>query len=198
MSFGGQQMMLLGVVSILCLFVGQLSWLCVVVIIDFSCVQGSQCVCGGVLCSGGMLIFGFVDDVVLMVCGIDILVVVFSQVGYGQLELVEVLVLFEFVFCIEVDLCLNVVIVCDLFEWMECYVLLIKLLDVELQLLEIEVIIIDINIDCLCEFGINWCYNYGLFSLMFGNGMVSDNCFNGQVDFMFSVNGGVIFVVIGD
>ena len=75
---------------------------------------------------------------------------------------------------------------------------LIKALDVEPQAVEIEATIIDINTDRLRELGINWRYNHGLSSLMFGNGTAADNRLNGQVDPTPSAKGGVISAVIGD
>ncbi|RZI97361.1 MAG: EscC/YscC/HrcC family type III secretion system outer membrane ring protein, partial [Rubrivivax sp.] len=99
---------------------------------------------------------------------------------------------------IEADPRLNAVIVRDLPERLDRYAALIKSLDIEPQSLEIEATIIDINTDRMRELGINWRYNRGLSSLMFGNGTVSDNRLNGRVDPTPSAEGGVISAVIGD
>ncbi len=198
MSFGGQQTTLPGVASILRSLVGQPSRPRAAVTIDPSRAQGSQRVRGGALRSGGMTTLGLVDDTAPTVRGTDTLVAALSQVGYGQPEPAEASAPPEFAPRIEADPRLNAVIVRDLPERMERYASLIKSLDVEPQSLEIEATIIDINTDRLRELGINWRYNHGLSSLMFGNGTASDNRLNGQVDPTPSANGGVISAVIGD
>lgn len=201
MSFGGQQTTLPGVASILRSLVGQPSRPRAAVAIDPSRAQGSQRVRGGALrTGGGMATLGLVDDAAPTVRGTDTLVAALSQVGYGQPapEAADPATPPDFAPRIEADPRLNAVIVRDLPERLDRYGALIKSLDVEPQSLEIEATIIDINTDRLRELGINWRYNHGLSSLMFGNGTASDNRLNGQVDPTPSANGGVISAVIGD
>jgi type III secretion protein C len=75
---------------------------------------------------------------------------------------------------VESDPRLNAVIVRDVPSRMAVYEQLINALDVEPQLLEIEATIIDINTDRLRELGINWRWTRGRGSLLFGNGTETD------------------------
>jgi type III secretion protein C len=75
---------------------------------------------------------------------------------------------------IESDRRLNAVIVRDSKERMVYYEELIKALDVEPQLIEIEATIIDINSDRLRELGINWRFNGKHADVLFGRGDASD------------------------
>jgi type III secretion protein C len=75
---------------------------------------------------------------------------------------------------VESDPRLNAVIVRDVPSRMAVYEELINALDVEPQLLEIEATIIDINTDRLRELGINWRWSRSRGSLLFGNGTESD------------------------
>ena len=75
---------------------------------------------------------------------------------------------------VEADARLNAVIVRDTPERLAQYEQLIASLDVEPQALEIEATIIDINTDRLRELGINWRYTKGRGSLLFGKGDSSD------------------------
>jgi type III secretion protein C len=75
---------------------------------------------------------------------------------------------------VESDPRLNAVIVRDVPSRMAIYEELINALDVEPQLLEIEATIIDINTDRLRELGINWRWSRSRGSLLFGNGTESD------------------------
>ena len=75
---------------------------------------------------------------------------------------------------VEADPRLNAVIVRDVPSRMAVYEELINALDVEPQLLEIEATIIDINTDRLRELGINWRWGRDRGSLLFGNGTESD------------------------
>jgi type III secretion protein C len=202
MSFGGQQTTLPGVASILRSLVGQPSKARAVVAVDPSRAQGSQRARGGAAfrSAGGTTTLGLVDDAAPTVRGTDTLVAALSQVGYGQpgTDAAEPPAPPDFAPRIEADPRLNAVIVRDLPERLERYASLIKSLDVEPQSLEIEATIIDINTDRLRELGINWRYNHGLSSLMFGNGTASDNRLNGQQDPTPAGKGGIISAVIGD
>lgn len=71
---------------------------------------------------------------------------------------------------IEPNPSLNAVIVRDVPERMAAYDSLIRALDVEPQIVEIEATIIDINIDRLRELGINWRLGTGGFGALFGSG----------------------------
>ncbi|CAG1016400.1 Type 3 secretion system secretin [Burkholderiaceae bacterium] len=75
---------------------------------------------------------------------------------------------------VEADARLNAVIVRDMPERLPQYEQLIAALDVEPQALEIEATIIDVNTDRLRELGINWRYTKGRGSLLFGRGDSSD------------------------
>ena len=68
----------------------------------------------------------------------------------------------------------NSVIIRDVPERMASYDSLVRALDVEPQLVEIEATIIDINTDKLRQLGINWRFGSGGFGALFGNGTESD------------------------
>ena len=198
MSFGGQQTTLPGVASILRSLVGQPQRPRLAQAADPTRAQGSQRLRGGA--ARGTTTLGLVDEAAPGVRGTETLVAALSQAGYAapaQPEAGEPPPT-DFAPRIEADPRLNAVIVRDLPERLERYAALIKSLDVEPQSLEIEATIIDINTDRLRELGINWRYNHGLSSLMFGNGTASDNRLNGQQDVTPSAKGGVISAVIGD
>lgn len=200
MSFGGQQTTLPGVASILRSLVGQPGKSRVAMATDPARAQGSQRLRGSAALRNGPTTLGLVDDAAPGVRGTDTLVAALTQVGYGPApgEPAEPPAPPDFAPRIEADPRLNAVIVRDLPERLDRYAALIKSLDVEPQSLEIEATIIDINTDRLRELGINWRYNHGLSSLMFGNGTAADNRLNGQVDPTPSAKGGVISAVIGD
>jgi type III secretion protein C len=69
---------------------------------------------------------------------------------------------------------LNAVIVRDVPERMAAYDSLIRALDVEPQLVEVEATIIDINTDKLKQLGINWRFNAGGVNALFGAGPDAD------------------------
>jgi type III secretion protein C len=200
MSFGGQQTTLPGVASILRSLVGQPNRQRVAVTADPARAQGSQRLRGAGAPRNTPTTLGLVDDTAPAVRGTDTLVAALTQVGYGQPapEAADPAAPPEFAPRIEADPRLNAVIVRDLPERLDRYGALIKSLDVEPQSLEIEATIIDINTDRLRELGINWRYNHGLSSLMFGNGTAADTRLNGQVDPTPAARGGVISAVIGD
>jgi len=75
---------------------------------------------------------------------------------------------------IEANPALNAIIVRDARARMPSYESLIRALDVEPQLVEIEATIIDINTRKLRELGINWRFSSDGFSSLFGNGTDSD------------------------
>jgi type III secretion protein C len=75
---------------------------------------------------------------------------------------------------VEADPRLNAVIVRDTPSRMAVYEQLINSLDVEPQLLDIEATIIDINTDKMRELGVNWRWNRGQGSVLLGNGTSSD------------------------
>lgn len=75
---------------------------------------------------------------------------------------------------VEADARLNAVVVRDTPDRLEQYEQLIAALDVEPQALEIEATIIDLNVEKLREIGINWRGGHGRYSLLFGNGTSSD------------------------
>ncbi len=75
---------------------------------------------------------------------------------------------------VEADPRLNAVIVRDVPSRMNVYEQLISSLDVEPQLLEIEATIIDINTDRMRELGVNWRWTRDRGSLLLGNGTASD------------------------
>ncbi len=197
MSFGGQQTTLPGVASILRSLVGQPKQArAAAVTTDPSRAQGSQRVRGA--SARNTTTLGLVDEAAPGVRGTDALVSALTQVGYGQPEAAEPAAPPDFAPRIEADPRLNAIIVRDLPERLDRYAALIKSLDVEPQSLEIEATIIDINTDRMRELGINWRYNHGLNSLMFGNGTPSDLRLNGQQDPTPAAKGGVISAVIGD
>ncbi|RTL36318.1 MAG: EscC/YscC/HrcC family type III secretion system outer membrane ring protein [Burkholderiales bacterium] len=200
MSFGGQQTTLPGVASILRSLVGQPNRQRQAVSSDPARAQGSQRLRGSGSTRNTATTLGLVDDAAPTVRGTDTLVAALTQVGYGQAapETPEPPAPPEFAPRIEADPRLNAVIVRDLPERLDRYAALIKSLDVEPQSLEIEATIIDINTDRLRELGINWRYNHGRSSLMFGNGTAGDERLNGQVDPTPTAKGGVISAVIGD
>ncbi len=197
MSFGGQQTTLPGVASILRSLTGQPRQArAAAVTTDPSRAQGSQRVRSA--SARNTTTLGLVDEAAPSVRGTDTLVAALTQVGYGQPEAAEPAPPPDFAPRIEADPRLNAIIVRDLPERLDRYAALIKSLDVEPQSLEIEATIIDVNTDRMRELGINWRYNHGLSSLMFGNGTASDTRLNGQVDPTPSAKGGVISAVIGD
>ena len=65
---------------------------------------------------------------------------------------------------------LNAIIVRDVPERMAAYDSLIRALDVEPQIVEVEATIIDINVDRLRKLGINWRFGSGGFGALFGSG----------------------------
>jgi len=65
---------------------------------------------------------------------------------------------------------LNAIVVRDVPERMAAYDSLIRALDVEPQIVEIEATIIDINVDKLQRLGINWRFGSGGFGALFGSG----------------------------
>jgi type III secretion protein C len=69
----------------------------------------------------------------------------------------------------------NAVIVRDIPSRMASYDSLIRALDVEPQMIEIEATIVDINIDKLRQLGINWRLNTGGFGALFGQGNANGN-----------------------
>ena len=69
---------------------------------------------------------------------------------------------------------LNAIVVRDVPERMAAYDSLIRALDVEPQIVEIEATIIDINVDRLQKLGINWRFGSGGFGALFGNGTSDD------------------------
>lgn len=75
---------------------------------------------------------------------------------------------------IEPSAYLNAIVVRDVPERMAAYDSLIRALDVEPQIVEIEATIIDINVDKLQRLGINWRFGSGGFGALFGNGSESD------------------------
>lgn len=75
---------------------------------------------------------------------------------------------------VEADARLNAVIVRDAPDRLGQYEQLISALDIEPQTLEIEATIIDVNTERLKELGINWRYSRGRSSLLFGRGDASD------------------------
>lgn len=98
---------------------------------------------------------------------------------------------------IEADQRLNAVIVRDRPERLPSYERLIAALDVEPQSLEIEATIIDVNTDKLRELGINWRWNTGRSSALVGNGTSSDLRLQPGQDITPSARGGVVSAVLG-
>jgi type III secretion protein C len=88
---------------------------------------------------------------------------------------------------IEADQRLNAVIVRDQADRLPRYEQLIAALDVEPQSLEIEATIIDVNTDRMRELGINWRWNNAGFGLQVGNGATGP----------LPLAGGVASVVLG-
>lgn len=197
MSFGGQQTTLPGVASILRSLAGQPGkGRATAVATDPARAQGSQRLRGGSV--RGTTTLGLTDDAAPGVRGTDTLVAALTEVGYAPQAAAPEPPPTEFAPRIEADPRLNAVIVRDLPERLDRYGALIKSLDIEPQSLEIEATIIDVNTDRMRELGINWRYNHGLSSLMFGNGTNGDLRLNGQQDVTPSAKGGVISAVIGD
>ena len=81
---------------------------------------------------------------------------------------------------------LNAIIVRDVPERMNAYDSLVRALDVEPQIVQLEATIIDINIDKLRELGINWRLSTGGFGALFGSGDTTD--LNGSNDLRLSRN----------
>jgi len=101
---------------------------------------------------------------------------------------------------VEADARLNAVVVRDTPERLEQYEQLIAALDVEPQALEIEATIIDLNVEKLREIGINWRGGHGRWSLLFGNGTNSDLALRPNIsptDVTPSGSGGYISAVLG-
>jgi len=101
---------------------------------------------------------------------------------------------------VEADARLNAVVVRDAPERLEQYEQLIAALDVEPQSLEIEATIIDLNVEKLREIGINWRGGHGRWSLLFGNGTSSDLTLRPNIapgDVTPSGSGGFISAVLG-
>lgn len=100
---------------------------------------------------------------------------------------------------------LNAIIVRDVPERMAAYDSLIRALDVEPQVIEVEATIIDINTDKLRKLGINWRFGSGGFGFLFGNGTADDLGLlpNGQsrrdntTNITPSAQGGTISTIIG-
>jgi type III secretion protein C len=101
---------------------------------------------------------------------------------------------------VEADSRLNAVVVRDAPERLEQYEQLIAALDVEPQTLEIEATIIDLNTEKLRELGINWRLTKGRGSLLFGRGDESDLRLNPNTpagDITPSGVGGFVSAVLG-
>lgn len=71
---------------------------------------------------------------------------------------------------IEPSAYLNAIVVRDVPERMAAYDSLIRALDVEPQIVEVEATIIDINVDRMRRLGINWRFGSGGFGALFGSG----------------------------
>jgi type III secretion protein C len=99
---------------------------------------------------------------------------------------------------IEVDQRLNAVIVRDAPQRMSQYEQLIAALDVEPQSLEIEATIIDVNTDKLRELGINWRWANARNAILFGRGDESDLRLRPNTDVTPSGRGGFVSAVLGD
>jgi len=83
---------------------------------------------------------------------------------------------------IEPEPYLNAIIVRDVPERMAAYDSLIRALDVEPQIVEVEATIIDINTDKLRQLGINWRFNSGGVNALFGGGSDAANPGNADSD----------------
>jgi len=97
---------------------------------------------------------------------------------------------------ITVDPALNAVIVRDRPENMPAYEGLVRSLDVAPQIVELEATIIDINVDRLRELGINWRFQSGDWSALFGGDIVrrtgnpiTDALNNGEANRGLSLSG---------
>lgn len=100
---------------------------------------------------------------------------------------------------IAVDPRLNAVIVRDSPERMPYYESLIKSLDLEPQMVEIEATIIDINTSRLRDLGINWRGIDGDYEALFGRGNTSDLALRPAVsDITPQGDGGFLSFVLGD
>lgn len=73
---------------------------------------------------------------------------------------------------------LNAIIIRDVPERMAAYDSLIRALDVEPQIIEVEATIIDINTDKARQLGINWRFGSGGFGALFGSGTADDLLLN--------------------
>jgi type III secretion protein C len=83
---------------------------------------------------------------------------------------------------IEPEPYLNAIVVRDVPERMAAYDSLIRALDVEPQIVEVEATIIDINTDKLRQLGINWRFNSGGVNALFGGGSDAANPGNATAD----------------
>jgi len=99
---------------------------------------------------------------------------------------------------IAVDPRLNAVIVRDSPERMAYYESLIKALDMEPQMVEIEATIIDINTAKLRELGINWRGFDDDYEALFGRGDASDTRLNPGQNITPQGEGGFLSFVLGD
>lgn len=102
---------------------------------------------------------------------------------------------------VEADARLNAVIVRDAPDRLAQYEQLISALDIEPQTLEIEATIIDVNTERLKELGINWRYSRGRSSLLFGRGDASDRGLapgTAPADITPVGRGGFVSAVLGD
>jgi type III secretion protein C len=99
----------------------------------------------------------------------------------------------------------NALIVRDVPSRMGAYDSLIRALDVEPQMVEVEATIVDINVDKLRQLGINWRLNTGGFGALFGDGsdndlrlLPTDSSRRGNVNNITpSAPGGTISTIIG-
>ncbi|MCR5867116.1 MULTISPECIES: type III secretion system outer membrane ring subunit SctC [Aquincola] len=102
---------------------------------------------------------------------------------------------------VEADARLNAVIVRDAPDRLAQYEQLVAALDIEPQTLEIEATIIDVNTERLKELGINWRYSRGRSSLLFGRGDASDRGLapgTAPADITPVGRGGFVSAVLGD
>lgn len=99
---------------------------------------------------------------------------------------------------IEADPRLNAIIVRDAPNRIARYKELIKALDIESQMLEIEATIIDINQDRLLELGINWRWINGDDAVLFGKGDRSDLLLRPGANITPLGRGGFVSFVLGD
>jgi type III secretion protein C len=100
---------------------------------------------------------------------------------------------------IEADRRLNAVIVSDTADRLPFYEDLVRRLDVEPQMIEIEAAIIDVNVDRVQELGINWRLINGRTEVLFGRGNESDTRLRPGQDITPSGRGGFISTtILGD